>query len=73
MATVRAKFQCAHVKHFAGDMRIVTMNAITDSATPENRQFTKYTPSGVLEMHVDNPNIVFEPGKSYYLDFTHAD
>jgi hypothetical protein len=67
---VRAKFRCAHVKHFAGDLRIVTMSAITDSDTPKDQQFTKHTPGGTLEMSVDNPDVTFEPGKDYYLDFT---
>lgn len=41
----------------------------------EDARFTKATPWGELRMNVDNPAaaIQFEPGRSYYLDFTPAD
>ncbi len=44
--------------------------AVTDDSTPENQQYAQYTPSGELTIQVDNPNVTFEPGTAYYLDFT---
>jgi hypothetical protein len=51
-------------------VRTVVFRADTDS--PEGEKFTRYTPSLDLRMAVDNPGVVFEPGKAYYLDFTPA-
>lgn len=41
-----------------------------DTSVPEDQRYAKATPSGQLTIAVDNPAVVFEPGKSYYLDFT---
>jgi hypothetical protein len=41
-----------------------------DTTIPEDQRFAQYTPSGELWISVDNPDVVFEPGKAYYLDFT---
>jgi hypothetical protein len=70
----RAKFLCQTVTHFAHnkDSRRYTFQAVTDTRTPENASFTKYTPSGTVEILVDNPAVSFTGGKNYYLDFTEA-
>src|SRR5436190_1405596 len=47
--------------------------AVMDSDTPENERYAQATPSGQLTIQVDNPAVIFEPGKEYYLDFTPAD
>jgi hypothetical protein len=44
-----------------------------DSSVPEDQRYAMATPSGELRIQVDNPNVVFEPGKHYYIDFTPAD
>lgn len=44
-----------------------------DTSVPEDQRYAKATPSGSLTIAVDNPAVTFEPGKSYYLDFTPAD
>lgn len=77
MRIVRAKFRVKAVELYhqpAGSGR-VKMEAVHDTATPENERFTKYTPSGELSMHVDNPPAleVFRPGKVFYLDFIEAE
>lgn len=45
------------------------------SGSPENDEFYKYTPGGVLEMSTINESAAaaFEVGKEYYLDFTPAE
>ncbi|WP_037605851.1 hypothetical protein [Streptacidiphilus rugosus] len=40
---------------------------------PEDQRFSLATPAGNLTLVVDKPDVVFEPGRSYYLDFTPAD
>ena len=62
----RGKFQCQSVKTFSGQY------AVCNDGTPENERFHKYTPSGNIKICVDNPNVTFEPGKFYYVDFTEA-
>jgi hypothetical protein len=44
-------------------------------AGPGNETWSKWTPSGKLEMTITNPEAVaqFEVGKDYFVDFTLAD
>lgn len=41
----------------------------------ENKEFWKYTPTGKIEMHLDNENALkaFEGMGEYYVDFTKAE
>jgi len=73
---VRAKFRLSSVTTYSDtSSKKLIFTAISDSSIPENAAFTKYTPNGQLEMHVDNPSALekFEVGKYYYLDFTPAE
>ena len=54
------------------DLRIVTLSAVCTNYTSENERFHRFTPSGMIEINVDNPKVVFELGKNYYVDFTEA-
>lgn len=70
---VRAKFRLAEVTSFGNTgMQKFKFSAVQDTSIPEDAQFTKYTPSGTLEMSVDNPpaQAQFKVGDYYYLDFT---
>lgn len=72
MAT-RAKFHCNSVEQFGGHsagQRTYRLSAVYDDGIPENHRYAKYTPSGQLTITVDNPNVVIEPGRYYYLDIT---
>lgn len=75
--TVRAKFRCNSVESFSpagvDGTRTFRFQAAYDPNTPEDQRYAKYTPSGSLTIQVDNPAVVFEPGKAYYLDFTPAE
>lgn len=74
MTTTRAKFRCNSVQNFGPSVpAAIEFTAVADDSTPENERFTKYTPSGTLRISVDNPAVIFEPGASYYLDFTKAE
>lgn len=52
----------------------VRMSPVYGGVKGENQKFWSATPSGKLEMQVMNQPAaeMFEPGKSYYLDFTPA-
>lgn len=74
----RAKFLCTEDKiqrhynsttHVYEDLHTYGFIPVTGTSE-ENKTFFKWTPSGSLSMGVLNPNVSFEIGKSYYLDFT---
>jgi hypothetical protein len=46
-----------------------------DPTIDEDRRYSKATPSGSIELLIDNPpaEAFFEPGKLVYVDFTSAD
>jgi hypothetical protein len=71
MATVRAKLRCTSVTNHA-DMtaRTFEFTAQYDTSIPEDRRFQQYSPSATFKTLVDNPAIDWQPGKSYYVDFT---
>lgn len=66
---------CTSVTTYGSDMRgcKYEFRAMYDASIPEDQRFTKYTPSGSLEMFVDNDAVTFIPGQYYYLDFTLID
>lgn len=71
---IRAKFLCASETRYSyGDSRSYKFTAVYDPDVPEDQRFSKATPSGALEMQVDNPSAQFTPGSFYYLDFTPVD
>lgn len=75
----RAKFMCnaevtrKYREDTPADSRVYEFSAVYDTNTPENKRFTRATPYGKLEIQVNNPDVTFRPGKSYYLDFTEAE
>ena len=71
---IRAKFLCASETRYGyGDSRSYKFTATYDPDTPEDQRFAKATPSGSLEMQVDNPSAYFTAGAFYYLDFEPVD
>lgn len=78
--TVRAKMKCFHVDNLvsgdpnevAADIRLVP---VYDDGKTDNASWSKWTPSGEIRLFVTNPGAIaqFEPGKTYYVDFTPAD
>jgi len=70
--TVRAKFKCTVVSHnYTDNAMVVKFQAVT-AETEENKTWSKWTPTGSLEMYVSNPEVFnqFEEGKEYFLDIT---
>lgn len=73
MAT-RAKFQCLSVTDH-GHNKMVRLGVVySRKEGTENRDFTKATPSGTIEMQIDNPlsAVQFVPMRYYYVDFSEA-
>ena len=80
MNKVIAKFRCNSIEFYTSDQagsRRVKLAAVYPGkdATEEDKSFWKYTPSGSLEMTIDNPPAadLFEIRKSYYLTFEVAE
>lgn len=69
---MRAKFRLQSVTDY-GNQKRLEFNAVT-SGSDENKSWAKFTPSGRIEMMVDNLPAVegFSPGDEFYLDFTRA-
>ncbi len=70
--TIRAKFNVAEIaKYGNGGGTKVTLFPVMGQSE-ENKAFWQATPSGKIEMHISNPDAVFEFGE-YYIDFTKAE
>jgi hypothetical protein len=69
----RCKFKCLSVKDFGFETKEVEFMADYDKTIPEDITFNTATPSGKLIVSIKNPNVVFIPQKSYYIDITSID
>ena len=70
MQKVKAKFRCNSITDF-GFSKSVKFSAIYGKEG-ENADFSKATPSGQIEMMIDNETKaadLFQPQKDYYLTF----
>ncbi len=68
---VRCKFHLQEIRRYSGyPDRLKAVFRAVGGGSAENESFTKYTPSGVLEIDVDNPAVVdsLTLGSYYYLD-----
>lgn len=72
MSTIRGKFRvvCETKNCWSDEARTVKLQAMYDPDVPEDQAYAKATPTGTIEMLVDNPNAKFELGEYYYADFT---
>lgn len=68
---VRAKFKVQSVTQYEGDSVKVELWPVT-TGSEENKTFWRYTPSGKLEMTINNSvaSDEFKAGAEFYLDFT---
>ncbi|NEI60924.1 hypothetical protein [Rhizobium leguminosarum] len=79
---VRAKFFVTDIRHsevpgtdpYAVIALMPVYGHYADGDEEANKSWSKYTPSGKIEMSVTNPAAIdkFEKGKAYYIDFTPA-
>ena len=71
---VRGKFKLDVITNYAGGTKGFLFTAVSpaDGEIEENAKYHKYTPSGKVEMVIDNPaaQMQFALGEYYYLDFT---
>lgn len=67
----RAKVMCIEVTHTTTGRRVKFQPVLNDSE--ENKAFFKWTPFGTIELGILNPDVEFEVGQNYYVDFTKAD
>jgi hypothetical protein len=70
----RAKFRCTE-KHqtnsyYLDQCQYVFQAQYDPDLIAEDRAYATATPVGQLTITVDNPNVKFELGEFYYLDFT---
>lgn len=70
MSITRAKFKCFQVEE-QGEGSSVKLEPVV-AGSPENEDFFKWTPYGLIEIGTVNPNVKFEEGKEYFVDFTEA-
>lgn len=68
---IRAKFKCSEIIQRENASITYILNPVT--VGEENKEWSKWTPSGKLEMVITNPEAKFEIGKEYYLDFTEVE
>lgn len=77
--TVRAKMKCYAVQRLMDgkpdtEVAEIRMMPVYDDGDPANKTWSKATPSGEVRLFITNPAAIdaFEPGKSYFVDFTPA-
>lgn len=76
---VRAKMHCQSIQTtdcgYGTQYQFVNFSTVYDPNIPEDQRFQKATPCGDIKMQIDNPEALkqFQPGKSYYVDFTPAE
>ena len=79
---IRAKFTCNSVRKYKstvwegskpveGFNHEYEMSAVTGKGGGENESFFASTPTGSIKLSAVR-NDLFEPGKTYYVDFTEA-
>jgi len=69
---VRAKMQLTEITDTTWGGKRLKFSTVYDQSIAEDQKFQKATPSGSIEMHVDNPAAIsqFTLGGYYYVDFT---
>lgn len=72
MEKIIAKFNCDEVKQLPRHEE-VKMSVVT-GATEENKSFSRATPTGSLQINIDEPKALgfFKAGKQYLLTFEEA-
>ena len=72
--TVRAKFKVQSITVSEGGLKTARLLPVT-SGSPENAEFYKWTPNGLIELSTINERVAtqFVPGAQFYVDFTPAE
>lgn len=76
MEKTRCKFVVTHLTrtHWSPTGATLRLSTQYDSNIPEDQRFALSTPSGTIEINVDNPDAIefLELGKTFYVDFIPA-
>ena len=72
---VRAKFRVNNIRTYTDDpngLKTIVLHAVYDDGIPENQRFAQATPSGTVEITINNPpaSDVFKHGQEFYVDFS---
>lgn len=69
---MRAKVILEHVVSRSYGGVNAFFRCVYDNSTEENKRFTKATPSGHIDLQIDNPEVTKKLviGQDYYVDFT---
>lgn len=72
---IRAKFFVQEVTDNGYSDKVKMTAVYGGSTNAEDNTYAKATPSGVLEIQIDNPAVrgQVKPGQRFYLDFTPAE
>jgi len=71
--SVKAKFWVQNIQDYDEGAKSVSLSACIDGSE-ENKEWSKYTPSGSIQMHISNPSAAeqFKIGDEFYLTFEKA-
>jgi hypothetical protein len=69
---VRGKFQVVKVATTTHGAKEITLSPQYDMSIEEDRRYAKATPSGTIQLYIDNPPAADQLalGKFFYVDFT---
>lgn len=74
---IRAKFYCASIQRMKSSEPGLEGNTVAESirleaVIDENKEWSRWTPSGTLTMHVTNPNVFgqIKEGQMVFVDLT---
>jgi hypothetical protein len=72
---VRAKFQVTEIATNTYGYKRITLTPNYDQSIPEDKRYAKATPSGTIQLTIDNPPAVdyLSLGEYFYVDFTKVD
>lgn len=72
ITSIRGKFRVTKVAETHWGQKEVTLSAEYDQSIEEDRRFSKATPSGNIQMYIDNPpaSDYLKLGDYFYVDFT---
>lgn len=70
--TVRAKLHLSSETTYEWGGKKLKFETRYDNTIPEDQRFQKATPSGYIDIHIDNPIALaqFKMGADYYVDFS---
>lgn len=72
---VRAKFKVTSITNYEWPGQTVRLQPVYDTTIEEDRRYAKATPSGQIELTIDNPlaQEQFKIGQYMYIDFMPID